>query len=354
MLETHEEHDSAPRGERDGEDLRRLLTASRLKSARSCRRMHHNAYDLLIKPAIESDVTRFGTLGHVGLEGWWRAAQDGILGNARLSEALMLMRARAKPETDAFELARAEALMRGYHERWADEPYEVIAVEAQFRCDLVNPTTGRASQTWRLAGKIDVIVRDLRTGRVLVVEHKTSSEDVTPGSEYWRRLRMDGQVSIYFVGGAALGHQIDGCLYDVLKKPALRPYKATPIEDRKFKKDGTLYANQREVDETPAEFHARCVEAIAENPIGYYQRGEVARLEKDMAEAMLDIWQLGQELREAELVGRYPRNPGACTQYGRTCPYFAACSGETSLDDPEKFRRIDTPHPELEPAPADS
>jgi hypothetical protein len=40
---------------------------------------------------------------------------------------------------------------------------------------------------------------------VLVVEHKTSSEDVTPGSFYWSRLRMDGQVSVYFDGARALG-----------------------------------------------------------------------------------------------------------------------------------------------------
>jgi hypothetical protein len=159
---------------------------------------------------------------------------------------------------------------------------------------------------------------------------------------------MDGQVSVYFTGAAALGHPVDACLYDVLKRPALRPYKATPPEDRKYTKDGALYKTQRLVDETPEEYRARCMEAIAAAPGEYFVRGEVVRLDGEVADAITDIWQLGRTLQENKIAGRFPRNPDACSRFGRLCPFFAPCTGEASLDDPTLFRKLDDVHPELQ------
>jgi hypothetical protein len=262
------------------------------------------------------------------------------------------MRAAAGEQTDAYELVRAEALISGYHYRWNEfaDAYEVISVEVKFRTALVNPQTGASSRIWELGGKLDVLVRKREGGDVYLVEHKSTSEDIGAGSEYWRRLRMDGQVSIYYEGAAALGHHVAGCIYDVLKKPALRPHKATPVEDRKYKKDGALYANQRESDETPEEFRARLVEAIAEAPDKYFQHGDVVRLEGEVAEALWDIWQIAQQLNEAANRDRFPRNPDACSVFGRTCEFLDVCSGGGSLDDATRFKRLDHVHPELSAA----
>jgi hypothetical protein len=97
-------------------------------------------------------------------------------------------------------------MLRGYDARWLEDTvlYDVLAVEEEFSTPLVNPETGSASRTWTLGGKVDAIVREKATGRVLLVEHKTTSEAIGPGSEYWRRLRIDAQVSIYFDGAAAI------------------------------------------------------------------------------------------------------------------------------------------------------
>lgn len=321
-----------------------LITSSRLKDARACLRLHHLRYELGLRPAEDAEVLRFGTLVHAGLEAWWRATGD------RLDAALGAMHGQAPgsaAEPDLFMLARAEALLIGYDTRWKDAPYETLAIEVPFETELRNPTTGRASQTWHIAGKLDGMVRDLRDGRVLVLEHKTATGDVAPGSEYWRRLRMDGQVSIYFEGAKALGYDVAGCLYDVLGKPAQKPLKATPPEERRLKKDGTPYANVRLADETPAEFQARVLDALAEEPNRFFVRGEVTRLDEEMAEHLYDVWQTAQAIRESELSGRHPRNPDACVRYGRTCPFFDACTGVASLEDPQRFRRIASVHPEL-------
>jgi hypothetical protein len=232
----------------------------------------------------------------------------------------------------------------GYDARWGEEQLRVVGVEVEFLAPLVNPETSAASRTWQLGGKIDAVV-ETPDGRTFIVEHKTTSEDVSPGSDYWKRLRMDGQVSVYFEGAKALGLKVDGCLYDVLKKPALRPLKKTL--DVKLKKDGTPYANQRLEDETAEEFRARLISAIAENPTGHFARGEVVRLEAEVEEARFDMWQLGRQLREAELAGRHPRNPDACIRFGRTCPFFGPCTGTDSLENAEHFRRSEHIHPEL-------
>lgn len=237
------------------------------------------------------------------------------------------------PAPDPFDLARAAAMLHGYHARWSDEAYEVLAVEAEFRAPLVNPETGAASRTWQRGGKIDVIVRELRTARILTVEHKHTTEDFSPGSAYWKRLRMDGQVSGYFEGADALGFHAEACLYDVLGKPKLRPYQP---------------GKTRTAAETPEEFFVRCMEAIAADPAAYFRRGEVVRLEAETAEALFDDWQTAQALREAQRLGRFPRNPDACMKWGRACDFFDVCTGEASIDDATRFRRSEHVHPELE------
>ena len=304
-------------------ETRQLLTQSRLASARSCQRLHHYKYALGYRPVRDSDALRLGSLVHRGLEAWWLATER------RLDAAVAAV--VASP-SDPYEQVKALAMLTGYDARWQNEPYEVIAVEQEFRADLVNPATGRPSQNWQLAGKIDALVRDTRDGRLLIVEHKTSSADVTPGSEYWRRLRLDGQISMYFVGARSLGYDVAGCIYDVLSKPGQRPLQVN---------------SKRAQPETPEEYTARLLTAIGEAPDKYYARGEVVRLDGESDEAVADMWQLAQQLRESQLAERAPKNPDACVSWGSTCPFFAACCGEASLDDKTLFFKVDNIHSEL-------
>jgi hypothetical protein len=320
-----------------------LLTESRCQVARRCLREEKLRYVEGIVPATTADALRFGTLWHHGMEAWWL----GIDGADRLGCALEALREHATPETDAYELARAEAMLIGYDVRWKREQLEVLGVELEFRAPLINPETGGASRTFQRGGKVDVVVRDA-TGRKFLVEHKTSSEDIGPGSSWWARLRMGGQAAGYIRGAEAVEHRVDGVIYDAAKKPELRPLKATPIESRKYVKGtGALYANQRDVDETVDEYRDRVSTAIAVDPDKYFQRGLVVRLDEQMAEADGELWQLGQTLREHHRLQLAPRNTDACQRYGQTCSYFAICAGEASADDERFYRRLQWAHPEL-------
>lgn len=330
-----------------------ILTHSALSAARACMRLYRNRYVLRLRSLrAEADKTELGDLVHVGLETWWLTPP---VGDAQLLAAIRAARKHAAAKkVDPFQLARAEALLIGYHARWADDmpAYRVIGAEEKFRAPLVNPDTEAESKTFGIGGKIDVLVREAATERVLTVEHKTSGEDIAAGSFYWLRLHMDSQVSIYFDGGRALGHDVQGCLYDVIRKPELKPLKATPLESRKYTKPTKadpvprLYANQREADETPEEFRARIIEKLCEDPEAFYQRAEIARTAEDLVDAGRDRWQFAQQIRDASRLNRWPRNPDACMRYGSACEFLEACAGRADLFDPYLFRARE-PHPEL-------
>ena len=319
-----------------------LLTNSRLRTFRACPREHHLSYVEGWKPVREGEALRIGSLVHLGLEAWWRN-QDG---NA-LPDALDAVRGKA---FDAYEQAKVEEMLVGYSRRWSldRELYDVLAVEQEFRAPLLNPETWAASKTWQLAGKVDVIVRLRSDGRVLVVDHKSCSEEMQgDDATLWAKLAMDSQPSQYVLGAEALGYTVDELLWDVLKKPAQRPKKATPIEDRKFTKDGALYKTQREFDEAPDEYRARVAETLSEAPDRFFQRRSFPRSNSQIQEHMADAWMQSATMRESARLGRAPRNPESCHNM-RVCPYWNLCStGGKPEDYPADFVRVENVNSEL-------
>jgi hypothetical protein len=297
----------------------------------ACHRAYKIAYVDMVRPVKASDALTFGTAMHALLEAYWGG-----------QESIALTR-------NDYDDVTLRCLYEGYKARWETEDaerYERVGAEFGFEVPLMNPETGGVSKTWKLAGKIDAIAKDRTTGRHIIVEHKTTSQDIGPGSDYWKKLPIDGQVSGYYVGAQSIGYEVDVCLYDVIRKPTIRPYKATPEENRKYKKDGTLYAGQHEFDESLDEWKERLMADIAERPDYYFARVEVVRMESDLAEYLYDMWAVGREIADAERTGRFSRNPNACSVFG-SCEYFDVCTGCASLQDDTLFKKIDTPNPEL-------
>ena len=142
----------------------------------------------------------YGTCGHRVLEVWWGMLGAGATADDTLDACLALIDGdrEIRAALNPYQRASLTAAITGYHLRWWEpsQAYEVLHVEAEFRAPLRNPVTGRPMRGWSEGGKIDAIVRDRADGRVYIIEHKFSGEDVSPGSSYWRRLRVDGQVSI--------------------------------------------------------------------------------------------------------------------------------------------------------------
>lgn len=331
-----------------------LLTASRMRAFRTCTRLHHFRYVEGWHTTSTPEALRFGSLMHAGLEAWWLTTQRNWNSCAApqdivspLDEALAVVSGAA---ADPFEGVRAEELLRGYETRWWVESalYEVLAVEAEYRAPMWNPDTDRDSKTWQLAGKIDGIVRRRSDGRTLVMEHKTTVEAINDDTDhYWSTLALDPQISGYVIGAEALGHSVDEILYDVIRKPAQRPLLATPVEARKFTKDGRLYANQRAEDETLDEYRSRIRAAIEEAPDRYFQRRSIPRTQSQIRDYLVSAWAQSRAMRDLQLANVSYPNAEACHRFGE-CPLWKVCStGSTPAAFPEDFVKVENVNPEL-------
>lgn len=270
---------------------------------------------------------------------------------------------------DAYAVAKARALVTVYHEVWGEKlaaNYEILDVEHEFQFPLLNPDTEAASRSFDEAGKIDVKARDRRNGKIVVIEHKTTSDSVAPDSDYWDRLRMDTQCSKYYLAAAQDGEEVSGILYDVIGKPGQRPslvptldkdgYKIVlgPDGFRVFTKDGKKPRETGDAEkgwvvqgaiETPDQFEARLLSVLRESPGDYFAQREVPRLASDLLEYMADTWALGQQLLYARQHTLWPRNPQACKMMG-TCEMFDLCCGRASVDG-VRYANRDKIHGEL-------
>ena len=319
--------------------MKSLLTTSAQRCYRSCPRKYEISYVKGYRSTSTSEALSFGTLVHKGLEAWWRA------GPSPRYETVQY--ALDSSVADPWQRVRAKALIVGYAERWGSMVYDgqlitVVDVEREFVSPLRNPETGAQSRKFKLAGKFDVLV-DIG-GKRYVVEHKTSSADLSPGSDYWQRLAIDSQCANYLAGAG----DVAGVIYDVLRTPSQRPLKATPEESRKYAaKTGELYANQRSQDETLEEYYVRLLKAIANEPNAWFARALIVRTDDEADEAEADIWHTATQINASTANRNWPRNPDACFSYGSRCPFFGVCSKTESLDDPTRFRKKESQHEEL-------
>lgn len=366
-----------------------LLTNSRLRTFKTCARKHLISYELGIRPESDAKALRLGGAVHLGLDRKCKGDdQDAAITAATACYEVLPPWASNDEAVGEWMCERetVAALLAGYFWRWGDDDSlanqvtgvaEVIASELAFELPIRNPDTGKATPTFRVAGKIDKIVR-LADGRLAVMEHKTCGESIEPESDYWKRLRIDQQISLYMLAARELGHEVHTVLYDVIRKPAIRPTQI-PLLDEKglkivldaqgnrclkenIKKNGEPGAGHGEPyqaanaekgwalqtrTETPAEYGERLLADITQRPDFYFARAEIPRLTADLLEFRYELWQQALAIRETQKTGRHFRNTNACTLMGR-CQYFEQCTSSHDWNTvPTGFVRVPDVNPEL-------
>lgn len=358
-----------------------LLTQSRMACFRRCRREHQYRYELGIRPAGDTMPLRMGSAVHGAID--MRAkghheqtAHDFV--TVHYCDLIEAANSEQHAEDLRIEEATIHALVDGYFVAWHDDwstanpsngltPVECIASELPFTMPIRNPETGKATTTFVASGKIDRIVR-LADGRLAVKETKTTGMDMAPGSDYWLKLGIDQQISLYMLAAQHLGHAVETVLYDVIRKPSIAP-KQIPLTDtdgvkivrdregnRVRSKDGKKWRESGSTEdgyvlqtrtETAREFGARLREDIASRPGFYYARQEIPRLSADLDECRAELWQQQQDIRGAQKSGHWYRNSAQCSAMGR-CSYLSIChAGCDASNVPAGFVRVDDLHPEL-------
>jgi hypothetical protein len=334
-----------------------LLTHSACKCWNACRRRYYFAYLLGIRKAYQSEPLRLGGMWHMGVGGYESGIPiDEVEELIRQAYADQPCPPYLSLEEYAVEEEKVVAMVRGHHARWKDDPIlESLVVEKAFVLPIINPETGRPTPSFRDAGMIDRVAR-LPDASTAIVERKTTSESIEPDSPYWKALRNDPQISRYFRASRALGYGTTKIVYDVIKKPAIRPKQVTKAEMAGAHAQGHYFGltltGPCPERETPRMYGARLLADLKARPEFYFARNEIARLEGDLEEFAFDQWQTQQEIRQAMHHGRYYRNPASCLEPFQ-CEYLDVCH-ELSADPqtiPSGFRRVTRLHEEL---PAES
>jgi hypothetical protein len=338
------------------------LSASKFDTLRTCPRLYYFQHVLFLERAQTGGARRFGDLLHVGLEAWWKLAGAGDAPwadpvGAHQAGLAAIRRSAMDVRTDPYEHERARRMFNAYALRWEDFEFELlegqrggVAVESWFSVDL-RDFDGHVIPGWRMNGKKDGIARFHGVPRI--VEHKSTSLSLAVDSAYWEDLRLAMQPSIYLDAAASyLREPVDGVLYDVARKPDIKPpMMATPEAEREYtlgknctdcggsnggkkgKVKGTgvttirdplqpedekpdlmieapcgtcggtgmseqpkLYARCRDKDETVEEYGERLTAALAAAPDAHYTHTIVRRSEEQLAAARNDVAQAAREI----------------------------------------------------------
>lgn len=350
--------------------LSNKLTHSRMSAAKTCLKKHYFLYELGIRRDTDARPLRMGSAFHLGLDLWFKGVQqDAAIYRATESYAVLPAWCNTDELVNDWLIEREKVarLLSGYFWRWGDAKLEVIASELPFELPIENPETGFATPTFVLAGKIDRIVR-LPDGRLAVKESKTCSDDLAPDSDYWRRLRIDQQISLYYDAAQRLGYDVKTVLYDVTRKPTIEPLSVAVLDpdgvkivldaagNRVRNKDGKSWRQSGDAAQgwtlqtrrqTPAEYGERLTDDIAARPDFYFARQEIPRLDADLAEWKQELWDQQLTLRRCQKMGCWYRNTAACISPFR-CEFLDVChNGLTGSEVPAGFVKVENVHPEL-------
>jgi len=318
---------------------------------RNCRKAVDWRYLQQLVPLQRDRNLHFGSLIHECLQSW-HAQRD-------LPEVLDLIDRRCINRTQDEDQRRdwhlATAMMKGYAARYPAEEFEVIALEKAFEGPIVNPSTGAASRSFKLAGKVDGILRI--GGEYFILEHKTASQ---VDADYLEKLWTDFQITIYaHYIEQTMGVPITGIIYNVLVKAKLQQSKGETEEEFQARRAELLAKSKtgkttakRKLPESDEEFQQRLAEKYADPEMFHREMLYLSRDRFDILRS--ELWELTQAFLDARRRGVFYQNTAFCFNYQRPCPYFALCRSNGNPNVIENFYQRVPPNEELRVLPADA
>ncbi len=324
-----------------------LLTYSALNTFRNCPRKYKNRYLDNLRPRERPEALSFGSVIHTAIELWYQSQNA----ESRLNDVFAYINdAFENRVVDLHQMTQwhlATAMIRGYADRYAMEEFEVVEVEKEFVGEIRNPDTGRQSQTFRIAGKVDGIVR-CHDGLYLL-EHKTAS---SIDANYLDKLWTDTQIALYCYYLRELGYPIVGVIYNVLLKSRLKQGKGETQDEYEARKAELAAKNKsgkstakRQMPETDDEFQQRLTEWYS-RPEAFHR--EFIYLSEDRLAMLQDeVWEITQQYLDARRRGKWLLNTSNCFSYQRPCEYLAYCQSGFSPNVADNLYEIALPNEEL-------
>jgi len=309
------------------DELNLLRTSERACFTR-CRMRWWWAYHEGLTPKLAAPALRFGSLVHGALEKWYKP------GNKRGRKPWLTFRDLYNKELEQLEefgmyteegdwedaRTLGDAMLRHYVQHYGTDAHlEVIAPEQDFQIDLEDPDTGLYVCTY--VGTFDAVIRNKRTGRIGLFEHKTAKAISTA------HLSLDEQAGAYWAfapdwlraqGILGKKEDLDFILYNFLRKakPDQRPMNQDGLH---LNKDGSISKSQ---------------------PPPYFKRQEVLRGQHDRREVMLRAIQQAKEIEMVrnEELAHYKNPTKDCSWDCDFGPKTGLCEMHEIGDDWEEIR----------------
>ena len=263
---------------------------------------------------------------------------------------------------DSREFHVARAILIGYEARWGDAEWTSIAVEEPFEVPIINPEN-LAEHEYPLVGVIDTRVKGYGYNNVMM-EHKTTKTDFSrPDTHYFDKLPHDQQLSIYSIAALANGDPIDGTIYDVIRRPSIRPKKiprgsVAAVHDDEERGtaaeiivSGTYWGQRctvetevhvtENIDKTIQEnnelFGLRVLYNCLEKPNNHYHRTDLIKRRGEvlLEETVPALWYIAEEISDARREGnlsRFYQNSGSCYSFSTPCEFLGLCQGVLDID----------------------
>ena len=296
------------------------ISHSGLRAFQTCPRKYTYLYHDKREANRDSRALRLGSFIHRALEEWWNDSP----------EAALRWCSEHSNDIEPADAAKAAAMLHHYNPPRDD--YEVIATEVPFSIMVRNPDTGRAMRSVRLNGFVDGLLRDKATGELVVLEHKTTSEQIIGFDAFWAKLSVDAQIGIY-----AVAFNASKVAYDVLKKPGLRPSGVDRKACAEYMKQARISRDMTETDVLD-HYAARVAQAIQGEAEVYYQFRVIPFAEADLERARRNIFESVGRLRLSRRDHVFPQHSGSCRSLFGLCDFLDVCAGRADLADDALFR----------------
>lgn len=306
------------------------LSASSIDLFLSCRKKYWFQKVKNIQPVERPDALDFGSAVHKALAYIFNSMKDGesekeIVRQYALDQINQYAEEYCLP---AESKCKAIALVDSYIDcYWDDDRLKFVSldVEKYFECTIIElPILQEVT-----IGYFDAVVQDKMSGKIYVVEHKTTG---MPGDNYMEHSIFDTQVMIYMLACKNKYGRCDGVIYDVLSKPKHTMSVGETDEEFEARKAASKTGRIKRKDaETEQGFIERVQSSFDDST---FTRQLITHTDREIEEFRAELDGIFTDIHYCD---SYYRCTGNCLKFG-ACPYMNLCSGKVKLDNlGEKF-----------------
>jgi hypothetical protein len=252
----------------------------------------------------------------------------------------------AGAEADDLDRVICIELIRGYARHYSGSGWKATGIEVPYSLKGIRPHGDgwRNTSKYLLVGKCDLLAKNpsLYPDKEFLFDRKTTTSDLSPQSDYWGRLGIENQINTYWLACSLLGKNIGGFVWDVTRKPDIRPKDLTKAAIKEIATNG-LYqgmevsqetrgavAGGEIIKETMELYGLRLRGHIAENPDRYYARKMIFRNLEDLALYAEELNAIIKDIGRAVKEKRFYKNTDSCFAYHHACEYLPLCNAGMS------------------------